>query len=112
MRRWTTRAVEISGYHIPADANVLLLIGAANHDDAQFTDAQSFDPDRLNQRDHLSFGFGSHYCIGAPLARLEARVVLNELIAAFPTMRLSPDQAYDYLPNTSFRGPRHLWVEW
>lgn len=112
MRRWTTRAVEISGYHIPADANVLLLIGAANHDDAQFTDAQSFDPDRLNQRDHLSFGFGSHYCIGAPLARLEARVVLNELIAAFPTMRLSPNQAYDYLPNTSFRGPRHLWVEW
>lgn len=112
MRRWTTRDVEIAGYHIPADANVLLLIGAANHDDAQFADAQSFTLDRPNQRDHLSFGFGSHYCIGAPLARLEARVVLSELVAAFPQMRLSPDQAYDYLPNTSFRGPRHLWVEW
>ncbi|MEY2845626.1 MAG: hypothetical protein RL076_1172 [Chloroflexota bacterium] len=112
MRRWTTRAVEIAGYHIPADANVLLLIGAANHDDAQFADAPSFALDRANQREHLSFGFGSHYCIGAPLARLEARIVLSELIATFPTMRLSSDQAYDYLPNTSFRGPRHLWVEW
>ncbi len=112
MRRWTTRAVEIAGYHIPADANVLLLIGAANHDDTQFADAQSFLLDRANQREHLSFGFGSHYCIGAPLARLEARIVLSELITTFPSMRLSPDQAYDYLPNTSFRGPRHLWVEW
>lgn len=112
MRRWTTRETHIAGYTIPADANVLLLIGAANHDDAQFADAHTFEMQRSNQREHLSFGFGSHYCIGAPLARLEAQVVLRELIAAFPTMRLCPDQAYDYLPNTSFRGPRHLWVEW
>jgi cytochrome P450 len=112
MRRWTTRATEIAGYPIPADANVLLLIGAANHDDAQFADAHEFDLQRSNVREHLSFGFGSHYCIGAPLARLEARVVLNELLVAFPQLRLAADQAYDYLPNTSFRGPRHLWVEW
>jgi len=112
MRRWTTRQVEVAGCQIPADANVLLLIGAANRDTVQFADAHLFDLQRSNQREHLSFGFGSHYCIGAPLARLEARVVLSELITAFPQLRLVAEQSYDYLPNTSFRGPRHLWVEW
>lgn len=110
MRRYTTQAVTIADVTIPADANVLLLIGAANRDDAHFAQSQTFDPHRANTREHLSFGFGAHYCIGAPLARLEARVVLHELIQRFPNAQLVPDQAFDYLPNTSFRGPRRLLV--
>ena len=112
MRRLTTREVTIADVTIPAEANVLLLIGAANHDQTHFADAADFDPQRPNNREHLSFGFGSHYCIGAPLARLEARVVLHELITALPTARLTGNQTYEYLPNTSFRGPRQLWITW
>jgi cytochrome P450 len=112
MRRLTTREVTIAAQTIPADANVLLLIGAANHDQTHFGDAADFNPQRPNNREHLSFGFGSHYCIGAPLARLEARVVLHELITALPTAQLASNQTYDYLPNTSFRGPRQLWITW
>lgn len=110
MRRYTTCTVTLGGVTIPTDANVLLLIGAANRDDAHFVQSQTFDPLRNNNREHLSFGFGSHYCIGAPLARLEARIVLHELIQHFPLAQLVPDQSLDYLPNTSFRGPRHLLV--
>jgi cytochrome P450 len=110
MRRYTMHAVTIAGVTIPADANVLLLIGAANRDADHFAESQTFDPHRANTREHLSFGFGTHYCIGAPLARLEARVVLHELIQHFPHAQLVPDQTLDYLPNTSFRGPRRLLV--
>jgi cytochrome P450 len=112
MRRWSTQACTIGGYDIPADANLLLLIGAGNRDALQFDHSDQFDWHRANNRDHLSFGFGSHYCIGAPLARLEARIVLAELLAAFPQARLATPQTYDYLPNTSFRGPRQLWIDW
>lgn len=110
MRRYTTRPVTIADTTIPSDANVLLLIGAANRDTDHFDESQTFDPLRTNNREHLSFGFGAHYCIGAPLARLEARVVLHELIQHFPNAHLVPDQTLDYLPNTSFRGPRRLLV--
>lgn len=112
MRRWSTQACHVGGVDIPADANLLLLIGAGNRDALQFEDSDQFDWHRANNREHLSFGFGSHYCIGAPLARLEARIVLTELLATFPQARLDPAQTYDYLPNTSFRGPRQLWIYW
>ncbi|MFN5061038.1 MAG: cytochrome P450 [Chloroflexota bacterium] len=110
MRRYTTRAVTIANTTIPADANVLLLIGAANRDANHFSQSHHFDSLRTNNREHLSFGFGTHYCIGAPLARLEAKVVLHELVQHFPLARLVPNQSLDYLPNTSFRGPRRLLV--
>ncbi len=112
MRRLTTRPVQIANTEIPADANVLLLIGSANHDEALFERPHELDLERTNTRDHLAFGFGSHYCIGAPLARLEARIVIEELAHALPTLRLCNHQQYDYLPNTSFRSPRQLLIEW
>ena len=111
-RRKTTQPVEIGGVAIPSDANLLLLIGSANRDPAMFEDPERFDIHRANAGEHLAFGHGSHFCLGAPLARLEARIVLEELSARYPSMRLVAGQTLRFLPNTSFRGPLALLAEW
>ena len=111
-RRKTTEAVEIGGVPVPADANLLLLLGSADRDPAIFEDPDRFDIHRSNARAHLSLGHGAHYCLGAPLARLETRVVLEELSARLPSLRLVPGQTLTFQPNTTFRGPLSLLVEW
>jgi cytochrome P450 len=111
-RRQTTQAVEIGGVPVPAHANVLLLLGSANRDPAVFENPDRFDIHRWNAKEHLSFGYGAHFCLGAPLGRLEARVVLEELSARLPSLRLVPGQTLRFQPNTSFRGPLSLLVEW
>jgi len=111
-RRKTTQAVEIGGVSIPAGANLLLLLGAANRDPAVFDNPNRFDIHRANSKDHLSFGHGAHFCLGAPLGRLEARVVLEEVSARLPQLHLVPGQTLRFQPNTSFRGPLSLLVEW
>jgi cytochrome P450 len=109
-RRRTVKDVVLSGVAIPADADVLVAIGAANRDPAVFDDPDVFDLRRRNARDHLSFGFGPHICLGAPLARLEARVVFEELVGRLPDLRLA-DQRFEFMPIIAFRGPTSLWVE-
>jgi hypothetical protein len=111
-RRRTTRPVELSGVELPEGADVLVSIGAANRDPEVFTDPDRFDIRRREASEHLSFGNGPHYCLGAPLARLEARVVLEELTAALPSLRLAPDQTYTFHPIIGFRGPTSVQVEW
>jgi cytochrome P450 len=111
-RRQTTQAVEIGGVPVPAGANLLLLLGSANRDPAVFEGPEQFDIHRQNAKEHLSLGQGAHYCLGAPLARLEARVVLEELSARLPSLRLVPGQTPQFRPNTTFRGPLSLLVEW
>jgi cytochrome P450 len=111
-RRQTTQAVDIGGVPVPAGANLLLLLGSANRDPAVFADPERFDIHRPNAREHLSLGQGAHYCLGAPLARLEVRVVLEELSARLPSLRLVPGQALRFQPNTTFRRPLSLLVEW
>jgi cytochrome P450 len=80
MFRQTKQAVELHGVAIPRDAFVLVAVGAANRDPAAFAEPNRFDPTR-DPNPHVGFGHGIHYCIGAALARLEARVVLEELFA-------------------------------
>jgi cytochrome P450 len=111
-RRRTTEAVEIGDVPVPADANLLLLLGSANHDPAVFEAPDRFDIHRSNAKEHLSLGHGAHYCLGAPLVRLEARVVLEELSTRLPGLRLVPGQRLRFQPNTTFRGPLSLLVEW
>jgi len=86
-----------------------LLYGAANRDPEQFDDPQKFWPDRPNRRQHVAFGVGAHYCAGAPLARAEIRILLEEL-SARPRLELAGEPRFsphlmmgqmmgvDYLP--------------
>ena len=109
-RRKTTRPVTIDGIDVPADANLFVAIAAANRDPNHFDNPDNFDIGRSNARDHLSFGGGAHLCLGAPLARLEARVVFEELTRAAPDLALVVDQSFDFTPIVGFRGPRSLLV--
>ena len=108
-RRRTRVPVTLSGVEIPADAQVMTLLGSANRDESVFADGDRLDFDRVNSRNHLSFGFGSHHCLGAPLARLELRVFLEVLTQRLPGLRIVP-RTYEFLPNTSHRGPLAVTV--
>jgi cytochrome P450 len=81
--RVTTREVELEGGKIPAGAIVFLLLGSANRDERKFPEPDRFDVTR-NPQDHLGFGYGIHYCLGAPLARLEGRIALEQLLFDCP----------------------------
>ncbi|KAB1915519.1 cytochrome P450 [Micromonospora sp. AMSO31t] len=108
--RVTNRPVTLGGVTIPAGARCLLLLGAANRDPAVFAHPNRFDPGRTDGTDHLSFGHGPHFCIGAALARLEAGIALTRLAAAVPGLRLAPGHRRSYQPNVAFRAHRGLPV--
>ncbi|MGO4328893.1 cytochrome P450/oxidoreductase [Cupriavidus sp. 2TAF22] len=110
-RRLATRDVQVGGVDIPAGSKLLIVTSSANHDEGHFTDADLFDIRRENASDQLTFGYGSHQCMGKNLARMEMQVFLQELTRRLPHMRLA-EQRFSYVPNTSFRGPEHVWVEW
>jgi pentalenolactone synthase len=88
--RYARTDVEIAGITVRAGELVLFDIGAANHDERAFPDPDRFDPAR-GAAGHLTFGHGSRYCIGAPLARVELQVVFSQLASRFPGMRLAVD---------------------
>ena len=83
MVRTTTRDVEMHGETITKGEKVMMLIGAANHDPRRYEAPERFDIERVMER-HLAFGFGVHFCLGARLARLEARVALEEIHKRLP----------------------------
>lgn len=109
-RRTTREAVTIAGTDIPKGAKVLIALGSANHDEAHFESGEEFDVERSNPRDHIAFGKGIHFCLGAPLARLEMRVILEELTMRFPHMTLVAGQEIKFTQTISFRGPDRLVV--
>ena len=111
-RRRSAAASTIAGVTIPAGANLLLMLNAANRDPAVFPEPDLIMTGRDNLKDHLAFGYGIHYCVGAPLARLEMAILLETLTEALPDMSLVPDQTFEYTRNISFRGPASLWVAW
>ena len=111
-RRLAARDSLINGVEIPAGANLLLMLNAANRDEVIFPEPDAIIPARANLKDHLAFGYGIHYCVGAPLARLEMAILLETLARELPDLRLLPHQKITYTRNISFRGPVALHVTW
>ena len=98
--RVLARDVDVYGQTLPKGSVVVLLNGAANRDERRFPDADRFDVHRTISR-HLSFGHGIHFCMGAALARLEGRVVLDELLNRFPEWDVDLDNAVQaHTPTT------------
>jgi cytochrome P450 len=110
MRR-TTQEVELSGGKVPAESTVLALVGSANHDPRKFPNPERFDPER-DTNGLMSFGHGIHFCLGAPLTRLEAPVALQELMERAPRLGFASRQPerIDYGGSFFLRGPRSLWL--
>ena len=111
-RRVCTDEAEVGGVRIPAGAKVVVALASGNADRDAFPEPESFDVRREDANRHLTFGFGAHLCLGAPLARLQMRVMLEELSRRLPHLRLVADQAIDIPVNAAARAPRSLLVEW
>ncbi|MDD0857813.1 cytochrome P450 [Arthrobacter alpinus] len=111
-RRKALKDTTIGGVTIPAGAGVLLLMGSANRDDARFEDGEAFDISRPNAREHLSFGFGIHYCLGNMLAKLQAKIALEEITRLLPTLTLTEPESITFRENLSFRVPESVPVAW
>lgn len=92
MTRMTTRPVRVGEVEIGEGELVDLVFGAANRDPAVFEDPDTFNLERANKDQHLGFGLGTHFCLGAPLARLEARLTLNAFLDRFATLRRGEGQ--------------------
>jgi cytochrome P450 len=103
MFRIATRDAEIAGVTIPAGATLWVMFGSANRDDRVFSDPDRFDPDREELGRHVAFGKGIHVCLGAALARLEARVALETLVDRLESFSV-PEQELRYAPSWMLRG--------
>jgi cytochrome P450 len=109
--RRATADVEIGGTAIPVGAECFVLLAAANHDPAQFPDPDSFNITR-EVRDHVAFGEGVHFCIGAPLARLEGAIAIGETLRRFPKLHLAdPTAPLTYKGSYFLRGLDSLRME-
>jgi cytochrome P450 family 144 len=98
----------LGGVDIPADATLLLLFGAANRDDAEFERPDEVDLHRKVPRLHLAFGRGIHHCVGAPLARIEARVVLTVLLERTASITLDPGRTPRWVNSLMVRRHEQL----
>ena len=100
--RYVAREVECYGEKVPEGSVMLFLIGSANRDDRRHPDGDRFDIHRVVGQ-HLTFGFGAHFCLGAALARLEGRVALEEVLKRFPEWEVDDDAA-KLSPTSTVRG--------
>jgi cytochrome P450 len=107
-RRITREPVTIGDTPVPEGAKLLLLLGSANRDPEVFEDPDELRIERPNARRHLALGKGIHFCLGAQLARLQARIVLEHLTRERPGIEIVPEQQLAFPANISFRGPLRL----
>ena len=108
--RWVTRDVELHGQVVPRGSKMALLNASANRDERHFPDPDRFDVGRDIDRT-LAFGYGAHFCLGAALARLEGRVVLDEVLSGLPAWQVDED-AVEFVRTTTVRGPARVPVSW
>ncbi|MFI1179042.1 cytochrome P450 [Streptomyces sp. NPDC020799] len=112
IRRFPLEDIEIGGVTVPAGETVLLAVAAANRDPRHFTDPERLDPNR-DRSGHLALGHGIHYCLGAPLARMETETALAALLERFPSLELGvPRAELRWRPSVRARGLISLPVQW
>jgi cytochrome P450 len=110
--RTTKCPVEMGGKTIPEEARVLLVYGSANHDEDVFFDAEQYNVFRPDVAEHLGFGRGTHFCPGAPLARLEQRVAFETMLTRLPNLRLQKGVEEQRLVHFWLRGMQTIHLEW
>jgi cytochrome P450/ferredoxin-NADP reductase len=111
-RRQATQDTELGGVAIPEGAKLLIATASANHDERQFENPDFLDLYRDNSAEHLTFGYGSHQCMGKNIGRMEMRIFLDEFTRRLPHIKLKQDQEFEFPANISFRGPKAVRVEW
>jgi cytochrome P450 len=110
--RWAASDVELHGNSIRRGDPIIAVIGSANRDPARFSEPEKLDVARDDLR-HVGFGRGSHYCLGAPLARVESEIALNTLLRRLPRLHLAvPPESLEYRPIPLFRSLASLPVAW
>jgi cytochrome P450 family 142 subfamily A polypeptide 1 len=109
MCRVATEDVEVAGGQVEAGQQIVLMYGAANRDPEHFDEPERLDLTRYPNR-HLAFGFGTHFCLGASLARMEIRLFLEELARRVTSLRLVPD-SIEEMPNAFVFGLRSARME-
>jgi cytochrome P450 len=111
LMRWVPRETSLGGVAIPAGATLLLFWGAANRDAAEHDHPDEVDLERRVLRQHVAFGRGIHHCVGAPLARLEAKVVLSVLLERTTRIALDLADPPRWVPSLLIRRYERLPVQ-
>jgi cytochrome P450 len=102
----------LGGVSLPKGARTFILYEAGNHDETQFSEPERFDIQRTDARKHLAFGKGIHFCVGAPLARLEGRIAFEQILRRLPNLRSSTEESPVRRPYLMLRGFEHLPLVW
>ena len=111
MFRISTKDHELHGVHIPKGARLVIVFASANRDTEVYDAPDAFDPDREKLREHLAFGKGIHFCLGAALSRLEGRVALEELSKRIESFTLPESNDFEVFPSFLLRGLTRLDVD-
>lgn len=111
MSRIATCDTTVAGVPIPAGSRVVVMFASANRDEALFECPHQLQPERENLAHQIAFGHGTHFCVGANLARMEANVAMERLIARIDHYRLHDDNTFEYLPSVVLRGLKRLHID-
>jgi cytochrome P450 len=107
--RTAVEPTSVGGVDLPAGAMLVVNMGAANHDEKRWAEADEFDIFRPMSA-HIAFASGPHMCLGMHLARMETKVAINRIFDRLPNVRLDPDADPPYITGMTFRSPPHLHV--
>jgi cytochrome P450 len=110
MSRIVTRDTTLAGVDIPEGSRVIVMFASANRDEALYGCPNDLDPDRDHLHEQISFGHGTHYCVGANLARLESIVAIERLCARIASYEVCGDNTFEYLPSVTLRGLKRLHI--